>query len=58
MRLRPNFTHNQKSLALKLSALSFAVLLPLKGMAFSPFVVQDIRVTGLQSAEPGMSTLR
>ncbi|KGF30012.1 MULTISPECIES: outer membrane protein assembly factor BamA [Oligella] len=54
MRLRPNFTHNQKSLALKLSALSFAVLLPLKGMAFSPFVVQDIRVTGLQSAEPGM----
>lgn len=54
MRLRPNFTHNKKSLALNLSALSLAVLLPLKGLAFSPFVVQDIRVTGLQSAEPGM----
>lgn len=54
MRIRPNFTHNKKSLALNLSALSLAVLLPLKSLAFSPFVVQDIRVTGLQSAEPGM----
>ncbi|NLA88710.1 MAG: outer membrane protein assembly factor BamA [Alcaligenaceae bacterium] len=54
MRIRRNFTHNKKSLALNLSALSMAVLLPLKSFAFSPFVVQDIRVTGLQSAEPGM----
>ena len=54
MRIRPNFTHNKKSLALNLSALSLAFLMPLKSLAFSPFVVQDIRVTGLQSAEPGM----
>lgn len=54
MRMRPNFTHNKKSLALNLSAFSLALLMPLKSLAFSPFVVQDIRVTGLQSAEPGM----
>ncbi|SUA51389.1 Outer membrane protein omp85 precursor [Oligella ureolytica] len=54
MRIRQNFTHNKKSLALNLTAFSLALLMPLKSLAFSPFVVQDIRVTGLQSAEPGM----
>ncbi|CAM5205430.1 hypothetical protein OURE66S_02240 [Oligella ureolytica] len=54
MRIRQNFTHNKKSLALNLTAFSLTLLMPLKSLAFSPFVVQDIRVTGLQSAEPGM----
>lgn len=54
MRIRRNFSHSKKSLAANLSAFSLALLMPLKSLAFSPFVVQDIRVSGLQSAEPGM----
>ena len=54
MRIRRNLAHNKKSLASNLTALSLSLLVPLKALAFSPFVVQDIRVTGLQSAEPGM----
>ncbi|ETD72509.1 membrane protein [Pelistega indica] len=37
-----------------LASLISAIALPMTASAFSPFVVQDIRVTGLKSTEPGM----
>ncbi len=41
---------NKKAMAAMISAL----VLPSAASAFTPFVVQDIRITGLRSAEPGM----
>ncbi|NOL48973.1 outer membrane protein assembly factor BamA [Pelistega europaea] len=37
-----------------LATLLSSLVLPMAAHAFSPFVVQDIRITGLRSAEPGM----
>ena len=49
MNVRSLKSLRKKSLALALAA----VLLP-SAHAFTPFVVKDIRVTGLKSTEPGM----
>lgn len=37
-----------------LATLVSALVMPVAAHAFSPFVVQDIRITGLRSTEPGM----
>ncbi|NEN75164.1 outer membrane protein assembly factor BamA [Pelistega sp. NLN82] len=50
MKIRPLKHLHKTAIASFVSAL----ILPVTANAFSPFVIQDIRVTGLRSAEPSM----